>query len=138
MTNIRHTVKKSEWGLQKHEFLSVYHYALQYPLWKDEYESLSGGLSSVANDGMPHAVGTSNPTESKAMRMAELSKKISIIEDTAKEAGGILAPWILKAVTHEEITYNYLRSIMDIPCGKNMYYSQRRKFYYLLSRKLNK
>ena len=138
MTSIRHTVKKSEWALRKHEFLSVYHYALQYQSWKDEYASISGGLSAITNDGMPHATGTSNPTEAKAMRMAELSKKIEMIEETAKEAGGVLAPWILKAVTHEEVTYTYLRSIMGIPCGKNLFYDHRRKFYYLLNRRLNK
>jgi len=40
--------------------------------------------------------------------------------------------YILKAVT-EGLSYTYLRTRMDIPCGKDMYYDRYRKFFWLLS-----
>ena len=135
MTKIRPEIKRGEWKLSKHAFYTAYHYALQYPEWKDMYYSIVD-LSSSGNDGMPHASGVSNPTESKGLKALGLSEKIKMIEDTAKEAGEDLYPWLLKGVTNEGITYNYLRMIMRIPCGKNQYYDKRRKFYALLCDKI--
>ena len=58
------------------------------------------------------------------------------IEENAKEADAELWEYIVKAVTNENVTYNYLKQIMNIPCGQTYYYEKRRKFYYLLSSKI--
>ena len=68
--------------------------------------------------------------------MAELSKKIATVEETAKEAGGEIAEWILKGVTIENATFNYLKMVTGIPCERDMYYERRRKFYWLISQKI--
>lgn len=135
MTFIRPEIKKTEWKLSKHEFYTAYHFALQYKEWKDKYKSMEG-LSAINMDGMPHGSNTSDPTSNRAIVMAELKKKIEIIEDTVRETDEALYCWILKGVTNENISFTYLQQIMNIPCGKNMYYDRRRKFYYLLNKKL--
>lgn len=43
-----------------------------------------------------------------------------------------LYDYILKAVT-EELSYTYLRTKLDIPCGRDMYYDRYRRFFWLLS-----
>ena len=51
-------------------------------------------------------------------------------------AMAIIYPWILEGVTTDYATYRYLRDSKKIPCGKKMYYERRRKFYYLMSKKI--
>jgi len=43
-----------------------------------------------------------------------------------------LADYILKAVT-EGRSYTYLKTVMNIPCGRSMYFDRYRKFFWLLS-----
>ena len=128
--------QKNEFWISKHAFYTAYHYALQYGEWRDEYERISGGVRAVNYDGMPHGNNVGNPTESAAIRAAELSAKMQTVQETARLADPEIVKYLLKAVTNEGITYEYLRGIMGIPCGHNRYYKARRKFYYLLSQKL--
>ena len=58
-----------------------------------------------------------------------------LVEQTAIETDPDISRYIIKAVTEKDITYNYLKMVMKIPCGQNMYYDRRRKFYCLLSKK---
>lgn len=85
---------------------------------------------------MPHDSTVSNPTEAKAIRLDEPSRKIALVEQTAIEAGEDIAEWILKGVTSEDATFYYLKTVMNIPCEKDMYYDRRRKFYWLISQKI--
>ena len=136
-TNYRSQIsKKNKYWISKHRFLEISHHCMQYNEWKDEYRTLENqSPKGVDYDGMPHGTDVGNPTESIGMRMAELKTKIERIESVAKEADPVLAKYILKAVTNEDVTFNYLKQFMDIPCEKDMYYDRRRKFYWLMSRK---
>ena len=116
--------------------MELYHYCLQYNEWQDELKYKCDTVRSIEITDMPTVHNNSDATQNLAMRRAELSNKCKLIEDTAKEADEELCQYILKAVTNEGITYNYLRMVCNIPCGKNMYYSVRKKFYYLLSKKI--
>jgi hypothetical protein len=129
--------KNSKYYISKQKYLTARHFCLQYSEWLDEYNALSSGsISGINYDGMPHGSGSGNPTEAKAIRMAELSSKIEMVEQTAIEAGGEIAEWILKGVTIESATFNYLKMVTGIPCERDMYYERRRKFYWLISQKI--
>ena len=93
-------------------------------------------MNGVDYDGMPHGTDVSSPTENVGVRLTELANKIALVEETAIEADPSLAKYILKAVTDENVTFNYLQQVMNIPCGKDMYYSKRRRFYWLMSRRI--
>lgn len=137
MPNIRTPAKNSKYYISKQKFLTARHYCLQYNEWRDEYGMLvGGGISGVSYDDMPHGSNLANPTELKAMRMAELSEKIALVERTALEAGEDIAEWVLKGVTSEDATFHYLKTVMGLPCEKDMYYDRRRKFYWLISQKI--
>lgn len=128
--------KKNKYWISKHRFLEISHHCMQYNEWKDEYRKLEDQLlpKGVDYDGMPHGTDTSNPTESIGARMAELKTKIETVEQVAKETDPEIAEYILKAVTNEDITFNYLKQFMGIPCERDMYYDRRRKFYWLMSK----
>jgi hypothetical protein len=143
MTKIRAELsKKNPLYVEKHAFLSAYHFALQYPEWKRQYaDSVGSAVKAVDYDGMPHGSGTGDPTARIAMRSNILSGNIALIESVALTAGRDLAEYLLYAVTNEGVSYKYLRygrckHLGPIPCGKNEYYQMRRLFYYLLSKKM--
>ena len=134
MTQIRPTLaKKNELYISKHAFYSVYHFALQYPEWKEQYADMIGAASKAIDySGMPGGTSIGDPTARIAMRSSVLGSNIRLVEHTALTAGKELYEWLMIGVTQEGVTYKYLRSKLKIPCGKNEYYKIRRLFYYLL------
>ena len=130
---------RAGWGgkfeMDKHEFYTAYHYALQYERWKDRYAALENTVQGIAYD-KDRVVTSPNPDGlfKAAAERAELAEKIKHIEGTAKRVAPEIYPYLLKGVTEEGISYTYLREVMMIPCGKNFYYSKRREFYWRLSR----
>lgn len=133
MGNVRPLNKK--YGISKNKFLELYYFCLQYSEWKDELKYKSDTVGSIEISDMPAHHSNADVTQQLAMHRAELEKKCSIIENTAMEVDEYLGSYILKAVTDDNITYRYLKMVMGIPCGKNLYYDRRRKFYWLLSKK---
>lgn len=57
---------------------------------------------------------------------------ITLIEETAREADQYLYDYIIKGVV-EGRSYTYLRTVLGIPCGRDMYYDKYRKFFWLLN-----
>ena len=142
MTKIRGELsKKNPLYVDKHAFLSAYHFALQYPDWKRQYtEAIGQAVKAVDYDDMPHGTSTGDPTPRIAMRSSILRSNIDLIENTALLAGQDLAEFLLYAVTNEGVTFVSLSSercpLGRIPCERTKYYQMRRLFYYLLSKRL--
>lgn len=123
--------------LSKHEFYKVYHHCLQYNEWLEEYEKINISPQSIRADKEPGKhTAHSDPFFKRAEKRIALETKMQLIEQTALEADPYIAKYLLKAVTHERITYTYLRETMQIPCGKNYFYERRRRFYWLMARKI--
>lgn len=94
------------------------------------------GKKAMVYDGMPHGTTVGSPTENLAIRRAILSEKIDLIEKTAYETDPDYAKYIVKGVTDENATFTYLKMIMGIPCSDFTYYERRRKFFWLLDKKI--
>lgn len=135
MPTVRSTSLK-KYDISTHRFMELYHHCLQYNEWKDELKYKCDTVRSIEVTDMPVTHNNSDATQELAMRRLELSKKCELIEQTAIEADANIYQYILKAVTNEGVSYNYLRTVCGIPCGKNMYYTARKKFFYLLSKKI--
>lgn len=128
---------KNPYYLTKHRFYEVYHYAMQYQEWKDEYRTAEQTMRGIAYDGVKvKSSGSGDALERVAIRLTELSEKIEMLEAVAKETDKDLSEYILRGATDEQVTYNYLSMVLHIPCSRNTYYSLRRKFYWLLSKRL--
>lgn len=134
MPNIR-PINEKKYHMSKYRFMELYNFCLQYKEWKEELRYLTDTVSSPRMTGMPVVHSNRDVTQELAIRRKELSDKCKLIEQTAIEADGDIYQYLIKAVTNEGITYNYLREMQGIPCGKDMYYDRRRKFYWLLSQK---
>jgi hypothetical protein len=125
--------RKNKYYIDKHRHYELKHFCLQYPAWKKAYASCNESLifaskfERESSSNIP-----SDITAKYAVKKAHYAERIKLIEKIALEADEDLYPYILKAVT-EGLSYTYLRSQMDIPCGKDMYYDRYRRFFWLLS-----
>lgn len=135
-------IYNGRYKLDKHEFYAVYHYALRYHEWERRYNSLTVPTRAIAYDDDKVQKSTDGETfEKTAIERMELKTKMDSIEEVANETDPELSKWLIEAVTNEGVSYNTLRypateGKEPIPCGRNQYYDRRRKFYYLLSKKL--
>ena len=124
---------KNKYHIDKHRHYELKHFCLQYPTWKKVYadfDNPSMPLSMI--DRAPTSNMPGDPTAKRAIMKAGYAKKMELIEKAAKEADAYLHDYILKAVT-ENLSYAYLKSKLDIPCGKDLYYDRYRKFFWLLN-----
>lgn len=128
---------KNKYHIDKHRHYELKHFCLQYPEWKKAY-------SEFDNEGMPlsmiERMPTSNlpgdPTAKRAVMKSYYAEKMHLVEKAAMEADRYLSDYILKAVT-ENLSYTYLKSKLEIPCGKDMYYDRYRRFFWILSESRN-
>lgn len=135
VSNVR-PINEKKYDISKHRFLELYHFCMQYSEWKDELKYKKDTVRSIEVTDMPTSHGNGDATANLAVRRAELQRKCELIKQTAIEADPDIYQYIIKGVTTEYATYRYLREIAGMPCGKNMYYDRRRKFFFLLSKKM--
>lgn len=133
-TTIRAEIsQKNKYYIDKHRHYELKHFCLQYPSWKKAYsDCLDGDIPVAMIDGVRQQDGLYDPTSVRAITRAHYSRRMQMLEQVAKEADRYLWHYILKAVT-EGLSYTYLRTKLDIPCGKDMYYDRYRRFFWLLS-----
>lgn len=123
----------NKYHIDKHRYYELKHFCLQYNEWKKAYTSCCESIIFASRYDKVGSVSTPGDLTAKyAMRRAQYGEKIKLIEDAAREADDFLYPYLLKAVT-EGLSYPYLKTKLDIPCGRDMYYDRYRKFFWLLS-----
>ncbi len=126
-------INSSKYKITENRFKELYYFCLQYDEWIDELKYKKDTMRSPEVKLAPGSLGVGMPTQELAIRREMLEHNCNIIRQAAVDADKELSGYILKAVTHKDITYNYLYSIMGIPCSRNTYYDRRRKFYWILS-----
>ena len=125
--------QKNKYWISKHRYYELKHFCMQYPEWKREY-------AIFCDDSIPLSTINTSPTEllpgnysdKRYLMKMTYSNRIKLIERIAREADQYLYEYIIKGVV-EGRSYTYLRTVMGIPCGKDMYYDRYRKFFWLLS-----
>lgn len=126
--------EKNKYWIDKHRHYELKHFCLQYPEWKKAYAEFNDvdiPLSMI--ERIPTSNLPGDPTSKRALMRAHYSDKIKLLEKVALETDIYLHKYILKAVT-EGLSYTYLKTRLDIPCGKDMYYDRYRRFFWLLSK----
>lgn len=126
-------MKLSDHNISRDKYNELKYFCLQYWQKKQEIDR-NYGIDGFSQDGMPRGTSrgtsSSNPTEKKALRIAQLKRDTELIEQTAMEADAEIYPWILKNVT-SGVPYEY----MDVPMGRRKFYEARRYFFFLLAQK---
>lgn len=121
--------KKNPYYISKHRYYELKHFCLQYYEFKQKYDDLcidiySGNIKITVDDGKSY-YGNNNLW----LRQYYLSC-MQLIEECSQSID-ILNDYVFRAVT-ENLSYTYLRNRLNIPAGKDLYYEQMRKFYWIL------
>ena len=132
-TYIRNKISdRNKWKINDEKYLELKHFCLQYPDWKKELSDIK--YITARKIDYIYSKGTkSTLIEDQAIKIAELSNKISLIDNCAFEADEYLANYIIKGVT-EGKSYPWLEANMEIPAGRDVYYDRYRKFFWLLDK----
>ena len=125
--------EKNKYWIERHRYYELNHFCMQYVTWKKLYASIDTPSGQVVNYIVSKTNTTGNPTEKCAIARAYLKERIELLEKVAKDTDDILYDYILIAVT-QGYTYNYLKTAMNIPCGRQKYYELYRKFFWLLDK----
>lgn len=125
---------KNKYWIPKHKYYELKHYCLQYPYWMKMYNSISLEIPScsftVVNNRLREI---SDQTSERAVELEFYNSKMRSLENTARMTDSYLWKYILLAVT-EGVSYTYLKTKLDIPCCRDVYYELYRKFFWLLSK----
>jgi len=114
MGNVR-PLNYSKYGISKNRFWELYFWCLQYGEWREELKYNTNTVRSAGITNLPSAHNLADVTQQLAVRRVMLEQNCRIVEQTALEADPDIYRFIIKAVTEEDITYEYLRMIMEIP-----------------------
>jgi hypothetical protein len=123
----------SDYGISQNRYRELKYFCLQYEEWKTQLQYSIEAVKSIQISSMPGSHTVADTTAVLAIKRVELEKKCRLIEQTALEADCDIYQYILKAVT-QDITFNYLQMMMDIPCGHNYFYKAKKRFYALLDK----
>lgn len=127
--------ERNKYWIDKHRHYELKHFCLQYPMWKKACSELDGfGKTGTGESSKTNLPG--DPTGKCVEMKSGYLERMDLVKRTAYEADPQLAEYIFKAVT-EGLSYTYLSTVMDIPCGRDMYYDRYRKFFWLLSKSRN-
>lgn len=150
MPNVR-SLRLDKYGISKNRYDELKSYCLQYGEWRDELKYNTNALKGQRLTGMPFVGGITDSTCNIATKRDELFKKCEAVEQTMILAITTLCKGntsklvydgdyqdlydhMIKAVTEEGITYNYLFQRMNIPIGRDSFYLMRRYFFFLLDK----
>jgi hypothetical protein len=137
MGKYRTLSERNQYYLPKHSYLACIHYALQYRDWQATLSADRDTRGAIRYD--KEKVKTSNDydsTSETAMKMTEIKEKCTIIDECISAAcdGSNLDKWLRLGVCYG---FAFFQLEQDhIPCGKDMYYRIRQRFYYELSKRI--
>lgn len=133
MTSIRPEIsKKKPYWISRHRYYELKHYCLQYHEWQYLYLACDGVMA--AGLGSPGPKEYKDPVGKSVIVRDRYLRDMKLVEDAAEMTDPVIGRYIFLAVT-EGRSYENLRTTLEIPCCKDVYYELYRKFFYILSQK---
>lgn len=130
-TDIRAEIShNNQYYISKERYYELLHFCRQYKDYKIQYNEALSASRQLLNNEIKH-MSDSSEVERKASKMYEYSRKIDIIDENLTLAGGDIHYYLFLAVTRG-LSFNNLKTSMNMPCGKNYFYKRYRKFFWLL------
>jgi hypothetical protein len=134
-TDIRPEItQRSPYWISKDRYYELRHFCRQYSYWKDKLDDLV--KISASRLKLTTAETTHESLDSIGEFVAERAfwkERMDLVTNTANEAAGELGRYIFKAVT-EGRSYENLKLMHGLPCGRDKYYDLYRKFFWLLDK----
>lgn len=124
--------KRNDFYIEKHRYYELKHFCLQYPEWKRKLleNTYIKGASIVKVDG-----GSQIEFSDKVFEVSErdlrYKNNMALVERACYEADSEFYLYLLLAVT-EGVSYEYLKMIKQMPCGRSKFYKAYRKIFWIL------
>lgn len=137
MGKYRPPSEKSKYYLPKEDYLTAIHYALRYPLWKEDVETMADTSKAINYDkDRVQSSPDYDSTFEAAVKIVESDKqhKMQIVDDTIQKVANGLDKWLRKGVCYG-LTFDQLKG-QGMPCERDAYYLMRRKFYFYLVQRI--
>lgn len=126
---------KNKYSIPKEDYLTAIHYSLRYPLWVEELRTAADtGVAIRYDKEKVQTSNSSDPTYEVAVRMAELTDRINMVDDTIRLVAEGFDNWLRMGVCHG-LTFEQLKG-KGMPCERDKYYHLRRKYFFELSRRI--
>lgn len=133
MSSIRPEIsKKKPYWISRHRYYELKHYCMQYHEWQYLYLTCDGVMA--AGLGLPSGNPYKDPVGKSVVIRDRYLRDMKLVEDAAEMTDHVIGRYIFLAVT-EGRSYENLRTTLEIPCCKDVYYELYRKFFYILSQK---
>lgn len=117
-----------KYDISANRYLELKYFCRQYREKQSQLRSLTE-ISSFNMDGRSGG-GISDKTASLAIKRAQLTEDMKLVEQSAFEADSDIYQYIISNVA-DGVPYEYL----GVPAGRRKFYEARRKFFFLLSQK---
>lgn len=135
MSQYRIPSENSKYYVEKELYLTTIHFCKQYPAWIAELNIQPDTSKAITYDRDRVQTSISgDATADLAMRRAELARKARLVETVAEDVAGSMHKWLILGVCYG-IPFFQLHD-QGMPCGKDLYYNMRRKFYYQMSQRI--
>lgn len=135
MSQYRIPAESSKYYVEKELYLTTVHFCRQYPSWRAELSIQPDTSKAITYDKERVQTSVSgDATAEIAIRRAELSRKVKLVDDTARFIAGTMDKWLILGVCYGIPFYQLLER--GIPCGKDLYYNMRRKFYHEMAQRI--
>ena len=135
MGKYRTPTLNSRYYIPKQDYLTAIHWCLRYPLWKAELELEPDSGKAIEYD--KEHVQTSNdfdPVSTLAIRRAELSRKMDLLESTIKSVDESIYQYLLLGVGYGFTMSQLIEK--EMPCSHNYYYRKRQQVLYEIAKKI--
>lgn len=130
-------INEDKYGISDRRYKELVYFCLQYREWKKWLKDNQGMLAGHQGDMLPKGKGGhGDPVAMLAIKREKLLGRCSVLETAAEEASPLFAEYIIRHVTDSNVTYRYLSMVLHMPCSKKKYYEMRRKFFWLLDKKI--
>lgn len=137
MGKYRTLSESNQYYLPKHTYLTCIHYALQYRDWIALLNTERDTRGAIRYDKDHVQISSDyDSTSETAIRIVGMTDRVRKIDQCIELAcdDREMEKWLRLGVCYGFTIYQLLDEGM--PCGKNMYYNLRQRFYYELSKKI--
>lgn len=132
-TDIRPEVsKKKDYWIPKHRYYELKHFVMQYPEWMEYLANTNGLVKGTRTDEDKVQLGAvSDPTWLAVVKRENYHKFINIVDHVAECTDRYYGRFILNHII-KGVGYNEIKD--SIALSRSEYYSDYRKFFWLLDR----
>ena len=125
--------KKKPYHIPKHRYYELKHFCLQYPEWKKKLSEIDISNGSSLIKVTKDSIEFKDPTFSVMEAIDIYERQIEMVESCAVAADPTIANYILEAVCFGK-TFEELKTLRGIPCGRSYFYNAYRKFFWYLDK----